>query len=192
MADSVGSNPALGVASHVPTYSATGGPNSTASIATNGTSQYMSFTSIAIPTTLSILMVVKPGATGSGQVYFAGPTASLSYGINNTQMLRNTTSGVLGTGSSSHATGSWWAIGIDYNTSTGAGKFYNLSGGSATADGTFTSTSTLSNGFQYMGTFGSIVSFATVSYAEIDYSATGFSSADWTALAGCVKTNFNI
>jgi hypothetical protein len=152
--DAVGGNSATTTTSSAPSYSATGGPNGLPDISYNGTSNTLGLATTVAGTstlTLTIAVVMNVTAFQSNPDMIFGPSGSVGWGYG----LENSSGGglyavffgntIVGSSTAAPPTAAWVAAVITYNGSTGAGTFYNISGGSYSMNGTFTQTESWSS-----------------------------------------------
>lgn len=135
-----GNNASQTTIGDVPTYNATGGPNSTPSLTFNGTSDFITPTT-AIPSGLSaftLYAIIKPSSVSVNNAIFGGVTGGIEYRINSSANPDVLVQSVADVNSGSQTlTASTWTTQVVTFTTSGSGTiaFYNATGGTLNAAG---------------------------------------------------------
>ena len=182
--DAVASNNAV-QATHYPSYSATGGPNSTADLSFNGSSNYLQFpTAIAQGSseTVTLYAIVEPETTSRSALIAGGAAQDIGWADSNStahQWLANVNTASIGSGTATLTAGSWYAIAITIQaTASGTGNyaFYKESGGSYSSDGSATGVTA----FPTSGsTSNQIGLYYTGTYAQFNLAELGYYNGVW-------------
>lgn len=134
-----GNNASQTTSGDLPTYSATGGPNSTPSLTFNGTTDFITpTTAIANPTGgLTIYVIFNQTANPGNTALIGGATSGLEYGVNGSgnMFLNQQSIQGIGAGSSTVSLSTWYTKVITFNSSSNVWQFYNVSSGTLTSDG---------------------------------------------------------
>ena len=151
LVDSVAGNSAIQTTSaNQPTFT-TGAINGLPALTQTG-SQYL-ITNTVVPgstTQWTVFVVYKPASVSGGGSFFGGTGGNVTVWQNNTTVALGVVGTNNGYSNSFLSVGAWSAFEVTYNTSTGAGAFYSIAGGTATSQGTFAFTSTPGGSTQFL------------------------------------------
>jgi hypothetical protein len=198
MNDSAAGNNAVNATAY-PTYSATGGPNSTPSLSFNGSSNYLQFpTALVFGTGDNYSMLAVFNVTsGSGRYGFIGSatTANLFYGsYSGHQNLTNITTSNIGTGTATLTNGTWYATAAtvtDTSYYNGNYAFFTLGSGTYATDGSGTTeylpsaTATNAIGLYY-------TTYANFKLSEVIYYNNIWTSGNLSTAAAYVSCKYGL
>jgi hypothetical protein len=132
-----GNNASQTTSGDLPTYSATGGPNSTPSLAFNGTSDFI-IPATAIPSGLTVftLYVILNVTTLQDGAMFGGVGGGIEYRIDSSGKPGLLVQSVVGTsGTQTLSTGTWYTVVVTHDNGTTTTNFYNATSGTLSAQG---------------------------------------------------------
>ena len=173
MNDSISSNTASqATGGNAPAYNATGGPGSKPELTFNGSSSSLNLASM-VPTswtTVSGYLIFEPATlTGQEAIMSNGTSFGWFWDINHVGPMDVTVDAstyISNTGSLTAA--SWRTEAFQYDPSSGVWTFHDVASGTASADGSGTTTATPSSlGWNVIGSFAGVTYFFNGSLAEI-------------------------